>query len=100
MARRRSNPVARSPLLRKGGVHQQARSGRRFKDKQALRRETRAYWNRKNGGDEPLFFRLPIVLARCAHPMRYVGFGHSRFGSGAGLGDNGASPNTKFPGVA
>ncbi len=35
---RRRNPVARSPLLRKGGVHQRSRSGER----QAQRNDTDA----------------------------------------------------------
>lgn len=39
MPKRRSNPVARSPLMKKGGVHQKAKSAKRFKHKQALRRE-------------------------------------------------------------
>ena len=34
------NPVARSPLLRKGGVHRKSRSAERMKSRQALREET------------------------------------------------------------
>ena len=39
MATKPRNPVARSPLLRKGGVHGKSRSGERMKTKNALRRE-------------------------------------------------------------
>ena len=60
MSRRQSarprNPVARSPLMRKGGVHQRSRSSKRFRDKQDLRREARSYWNSPDGGDGPRFF--------------------------------------------
>jgi len=50
------NPVARSPLMRKGGVHQRSKSSKRFRDKQDLRRETGSYWNKRDGGDGPRFF--------------------------------------------
>ena len=50
------NPVARSPLMRKGGVHQRAKSSKRFSDKQQLRRETVSYWNKQNGDESPRFF--------------------------------------------
>jgi len=68
MARRRTNPVARSPLLRKGGVHQKSKSAKRFKDKQALRAQTSSYWN-NNEGRGPRFFSpgfgsLPRLLRR------------------------------------
>ena len=39
MATKPRNPVARSPLLRKGGAHAKSRSGERMKTKNALRRE-------------------------------------------------------------
>jgi hypothetical protein len=35
----KGNPVARSPLLRKGGPHQRAVSGERDRARQALRRQ-------------------------------------------------------------
>jgi hypothetical protein len=50
------NTVARSPLMRKGGVHQRSKSSKRFRDKQALRREAGGYWNQRDGGDAPVFF--------------------------------------------
>jgi len=34
---RQRNPVARSPLLKKGGVHQRARSGERQQQRKATR---------------------------------------------------------------
>jgi hypothetical protein len=40
---RLGNPVARSPLLRKGGVHQRSRSGERQRDKRALAKKLKAY---------------------------------------------------------
>ena len=39
MARKPRNPVARSPLLRKGGAHRKVRSGERMRSKKALREE-------------------------------------------------------------
>lgn len=39
MATKPRNPVARSPLLRKGGAHGKSRSGERMKTRNALRRE-------------------------------------------------------------
>ena len=33
------NPVARSPLLRKGGAHRKSRSAERMKSRQALRED-------------------------------------------------------------
>ena len=39
MARKSRNPVARSPLLRKGGAHRKTGSGERMRSKQALREE-------------------------------------------------------------
>jgi hypothetical protein len=38
----RRNPVARAPLLRKGGVHQKSKSAERQQTKQSLRREVRS----------------------------------------------------------
>lgn len=35
------NPVARAPILRKGGVHDKARSGERQRARQRLTREVR-----------------------------------------------------------
>ena len=39
MARKPRNPVARSPLLRKGGVHRKSRSAERMKSKRELKEE-------------------------------------------------------------
>lgn len=39
MARKPRNPVARSPLLRKGGVHRKSRSAERMKSKRKLKEE-------------------------------------------------------------
>ena len=39
MARKPRNPVARSPLLRKGGAHRKTRSGERMQSKKLLREE-------------------------------------------------------------
>lgn len=41
MAKQR-NPVARSPLLKKGGVHQRARSGERQQHRKALQKAIEA----------------------------------------------------------
>jgi len=57
MPKGRPNPVARSPLMRKGGVHRTAKSAKRFKDKQLLRKAIAKACNDKhNGGDGPHFF--------------------------------------------
>jgi hypothetical protein len=42
--RRFRNPVARSPLLRKGGPHQISRSGERRNQRQALEAELDSWW--------------------------------------------------------
>ena len=42
--RRFRNPVARSPLLRKGGPHQISRSGERQSRRQALEAELDNWW--------------------------------------------------------
>ena len=39
MARKPRNPVARSPLLRKGGVHRKSRSAERMQSKRELKEE-------------------------------------------------------------
>lgn len=39
MVRKTRNPVARSPLLRKGGAHRKTRSGERMQSKKVLREE-------------------------------------------------------------
>ena len=59
MPKGRPNPVARSPLMRKGGVHRTAKSAKRFKDKQLLRKSVAKAWsNKHNEGDGPRFFCL------------------------------------------
>lgn len=42
MARKPRNPVARSPLLRKGGVHRKSRSAERMRSKRELKDEAEA----------------------------------------------------------
>jgi hypothetical protein len=39
MAKKPRNPAARSPLLRKGGVHEKSKSSERMKSKNSLRKE-------------------------------------------------------------
>jgi len=39
MAKKPRNPVARSPLLRKGGAHRKSKSSERMKSNEALRKE-------------------------------------------------------------
>ena len=39
MAKKPRNPVARSPLFRKGGRHDKPKSSKRMQDKKALRSE-------------------------------------------------------------
>jgi hypothetical protein len=39
MAKKPRNPVARSPLLRKGARHDKSKSSKRMKDKKTLRSE-------------------------------------------------------------
>ena len=39
MAKKTRNPVARSPLLRKGGAHRKSRSTERMQSRNALREE-------------------------------------------------------------
>ena len=67
MPKRRANPVAHSPLLRKGGVHQQARSGQRFKAKQTLKRQLAELKGDNNGGRGPRFFWLPPTMKVLQH---------------------------------
>ena len=42
MARKPRNPVARSPLLRKGGAHRKSRSAERMRSKRELMEEAEA----------------------------------------------------------
>lgn len=39
MAKKSRNPVARSPLLRKGGAHERSKSSERMKSRKELRKE-------------------------------------------------------------
>lgn len=52
MATKVRNPVARTPILGKGGAHVKSRSGERHKLKQQTRREARQ-WSREKGADRP-----------------------------------------------
>ncbi len=52
MAKKPRNPVARSPLLRKGGRHDQSKSAKRMKDKKALRSEVEQIDRKKADGDD------------------------------------------------
>jgi hypothetical protein len=47
---RRRNPVARSPLLRKGGVHEKSKSGLRGEAKQQLQDELVAWQDGLDAG--------------------------------------------------
>lgn len=53
MATKVRNPVARTPILGKGGAHVKSRSGERHKLKQQIQREARQ-WSKEKGAD-----RLP-----------------------------------------
>ncbi len=46
------NPVARAPVLGKGGCHIKSRSGERHKQKQQIRREARQ-WQAVKGANQP-----------------------------------------------
>ncbi|MCV6637992.1 hypothetical protein [Candidatus Albibeggiatoa sp. nov. NOAA] len=46
MPTRTRNFVARSPLLRKGGVHEKSKTGQRHKAKQELKKEV-ANWRKR-----------------------------------------------------
>ena len=43
LSRRRGNPVAAAPILRKGGVHQKSKTGERTQIRKQLKRETTAW---------------------------------------------------------
>lgn len=66
------NPVARSPLLKKGGAHDDSRGARRQKNRAELRRQTDEAWRyrhaNKKGADWP-----PSHLQR--RPQPYTTFG-------------------------
>ena len=54
MARKPRNPVARSPLLRKGGAHRKSRSAERMKSKRELKDEAEGdREEQKEQGAEP-----------------------------------------------
>ena len=57
MATRPRNPLARAPLLGKGGVHQKSRSAERVKAKRQLRRELRRGSNTEGTDRPPRSFR-------------------------------------------
>ena len=46
------NPVARAPVLSKGGYHVKSRSGERHKQKQHMQREARQ-WQSEKGANQP-----------------------------------------------
>jgi hypothetical protein len=46
MPNRTRNYVARSPLLRKGGVHEKSKTAQRHKDKKELKKEV-SDWHRR-----------------------------------------------------
>ncbi|EIJ44280.1 hypothetical protein BegalDRAFT_3466 [Beggiatoa alba B18LD] len=37
------NPIARAPILRKGGVHEPSKTGQRMRDKQQLQRSVHTW---------------------------------------------------------
>lgn len=39
LSRRRNNPVAAAPILRKGGIHQKSKTGERTQIRKQLKRE-------------------------------------------------------------
>ncbi|MGH8474891.1 MAG: hypothetical protein ACRER2_03825 [Methylococcales bacterium] len=45
---RKRNPIARDPILRKGGTHVQSKSGRRHRDKHTLKDEIRTYFQERH----------------------------------------------------
>ena len=47
MARKPRNPVARSPLLRKGGAHRKSKSAERMRSKRELKQEAEAGRNQQ-----------------------------------------------------
>lgn len=49
--RRFRNPVAQSPLMRKGGPHQRSRSGERRDQRQALEAELDTWWDENDDLD-------------------------------------------------
>lgn len=59
----RYNPIVRSPLLRKGGVHQRPRSGERQRDDHTLREELEQWEEQRKQQEEgpetaPFFVRV------------------------------------------
>ena len=50
---RRSNPVARSPLLRKGGAHDKSKSAKRSRDKRDIERESDEWENKTDEDEKP-----------------------------------------------
>ncbi|MYF69994.1 MAG: hypothetical protein F4181_08525 [Proteobacteria bacterium] len=61
MARKPRNPVARSPLLRKGGVHRKSRSAERSRSKRELKEEAEA--SRENQPDRSAGTESDAALA-------------------------------------
>jgi len=53
MSKKTRNPVARSPLLRKGKVHEESKSARRMRAKKVLREEAAANRQRPPREDAP-----------------------------------------------
>ena len=51
MARKPRNPIARSPLLRKGGAHRKSRSAERMRSKRELKDEAEASRKQDPDGD-------------------------------------------------
>ena len=47
------NPVACSPLMRKGGAHERARSGKRFTSKQETRKAAREWQGSRGANSIP-----------------------------------------------
>ncbi len=80
MPKGRPNPVARSPLMRKGGVHRTAKSAKRFKDKQLLRKAIAKAWSgQHNGGDGPRFFCPQPFVVGILWPLSCVFVGPYRY---------------------
>ena len=58
MSKKRRNPVAHAPILRKGGVHQKSRSGERQQDKRTLRKSVSEYTAPLSGRDGFFFIKF------------------------------------------
>ena len=92
MARKPRNPVARSPLLRKGGVHRKSRSAERMRSKRELKDEAEAGMNRdpdRDAGTEADSAAGPHDSQRYRRGAPLEGFGSPRHGPENRLAEDG-----------